>query len=151
MTIAIKRQSNHCPWTFNGDTITELPTINNLAVTIDTNSTGLTIASDGYNCTSLQHGIHLLTPQSLSILSKYYMLLVDTQSSRCDRIAGDAEEIPRLLPGIESLSFEEQLGLFSLQKRLKRKSNRGMRGIDRVEHENLFPVEDISKTRGKNL
>eukprot|EP00061_Rhincodon_typus_P004748 g23341.t1 len=35
LTITNKRQSNHCPLTFNGVTITETPTINILGVTID--------------------------------------------------------------------------------------------------------------------
>ena len=63
-----------------------------------------------------------------------------------------------LLPGMEHLSYEERLdrlGLFSLKQRRRRSDliemYKIMRGMDRVDREQLFPLIEGSVMRGHKL
>ena len=63
-----------------------------------------------------------------------------------------------MLPGMEHLSYEERLemlGLFSLEQRRLRgdliEVFKIMRGMDKVDREQLFPLVEGSVTRGHKL
>ena len=58
----------------------------------------------------------------------------------------------RMLPGMEGISYEEKLGLFSLERRRVRgdliEVYKIMRGMDRVDSQMLFPRVEEGITRG---
>ena len=63
-----------------------------------------------------------------------------------------------MIPGMKSLSYEEQLrtlGLYSLEFRRVRgdltETYRILRGLDRVDVERMFPPVGKTRTRGHNL
>ena len=65
------------------------------------------------------------------------------------------QRFTRMLPGLESFSYEERLdrlGLFSLEQRRLRgdmiEVYKIMMGIDRVDRKELFPLVEGSITRG---
>ena len=70
-------------------------------------------------------------------------------------LEGVQSRFTRMLPGMEHLSYKERLdrlGLFSLEQRRLRDGLtevfKIMRGMDRVDREQLFPLVDGSVTRG---
>eukprot|EP00061_Rhincodon_typus_P001417 g14742.t1 len=75
MTITDKRQSSLCPLTFNGVTITESPTINILAFSIDqklnwTHHINTVATRAGQKLGILRQVTHLLTPKNLPTIYK---------------------------------------------------------------------------------